>query len=180
MDAGLDDHSIGRQVHQLVSERKTLFGTRERRNAQLTQAWIKDQGYKRKELRRPVDDAYIFEWARTRFAEADEPLLRLDRFGKATTPSAWWVAACMAAQEIRSVIDGWSAQDSDSHDAIICSASIYADVLVTDDVKFAGCLELLEELPFQVLTTTDFDAHLRYDTLRTLISAARGVHREDS
>lgn len=172
MDAGLDDLSVARQVHQLVSERKALFGTRERRNTQLTQAWIEDHGHKRKQLRSPVDDAYILDWARTRFADVDEPSLRLDRFGKAATPSAWWVAACMAAQEIRSVIDGWRAEDSDSHDAIICSAAIYADVLVTDDVKFAGCLELLEDLPFQVLSMTDFDSHLRSDTLRSLISSS--------
>ena len=59
MDAGLDDHSIGRQVHLLVSERKTLFGTRERRNAQLTQAWIKDHGYKRKYPPPPIGSAVL-------------------------------------------------------------------------------------------------------------------------
>ncbi len=157
IESGLDRRSVGRRVHRATAERKALFGERERRNVELKQALIADLGIRRKELRAPIDDAYVDQWVEhRRFTGAESPMLGAERFGKIITPSAWWLAACMAAQESRSVLDNWPAQNTDVHDAIICSAAIYADTLVTSDKKLRRCLSLLAGLPYRVLDMAGF------------------------
>lgn len=75
-------------------------------------------------------------------------------------PSSWLFAAYRLSRMVYTLGEGQRIQASDLADAHHVSAGAYYDILVTDDKRLRQTLDLIPDLPFEVLRSSEVEARI--------------------